>query len=96
MNTFVDNIKVMARKKSGHIERIKAKLATTFDIIEMGPISFYLGLKIEIDQSKQSLKLSQPFYVEKILEKYYLHPTKPNNILMKDKILLPIKRPKAS
>ena len=50
MSTFVDDIKVMGAKKSGHIERVKAELAAAFEMVDMGPISFYLGLKVETDR----------------------------------------------
>lgn len=47
VNPFVDNIKVMDMKRSGCIENIKRKLATAFEIMDMGPINLYLGLKVE-------------------------------------------------
>lgn len=47
MSTFGYDIKVMALKKSGIILRVKAELTTTFLMVDMGPISFYLGLKFE-------------------------------------------------
>lgn len=39
------------------IEKVKAKLITTFSIIELGLIHFYLGLKIEKNQEKKTIKL---------------------------------------
>ena len=86
----------MGTKESGHIKRVKAKLTTAFEIVDMGPISFYLGLKVERDQQKRSLKLFEPTYIEKILEKYYLYLAKPCNIPMKEEILLPNKGSEAS
>lgn len=47
VSIFVDDIKIMAPKKSEMIERMKAKLVTTFSMVNMGLISFYLGLKVE-------------------------------------------------
>lgn len=44
VSTFVDDIKIMAAKGSGMITRVKAELTAAFSI--MGPISFYLGLKV--------------------------------------------------
>lgn len=49
ISTFVDDIKVMGVKRSGHIERVRHELAAAFEMIDMGPISFYLGLKVERD-----------------------------------------------
>lgn len=47
VRTFVDDIKIMGLKRLAVIKQIKGKLAAVFDMINMGPISFYLGLKIE-------------------------------------------------
>lgn len=55
VSTFVDDIKIMAPKNSAIIARIKAKLAAAFSMVEMGPISFYLGLKVERDQGKLTI-----------------------------------------
>lgn len=44
---FVDEIKIMALKAGGIIQDIKAELVDTFSIVDIGPISFYLGLKIK-------------------------------------------------
>lgn len=55
---------------------VKRKLAAAFAIVDMGPISFYLELKIERDRKQNSIKLSQPVYIDKVLEKF--HPNKAN------------------
>ncbi len=52
VSTFVDDIKVMAPKGSGLIQRIKTELTAAFSIVDMGPISFYLGLKVERNREK--------------------------------------------
>lgn len=44
VSTFIDDIKIMAPKESGMIERVKAELASAFSMADMGPISFHLGL----------------------------------------------------
>lgn len=36
-------------KESDYIEKVNQKRATVFEIVDMDPISFYLGLKIERD-----------------------------------------------
>lgn len=72
ISTFVDDIKIMEMKGSGTIQRVKSKLAATFSMVDMGPISFYLGLKVQRDREKRTLKLLQPAYIDKILEKFHL------------------------
>lgn len=37
VNTFIDNIKVIEVKRSGHIEKVKYKLATAFAVVDIGP-----------------------------------------------------------
>lgn len=60
-------------KKLQVIKQVKKELAVAFDVIDMGPISFYLGLKVERNRIKKILKLSQPAYINKILAKYQLN-----------------------
>lgn len=62
----------MALKDSGIIARVKSELATTFSMIDMGLISFYLGLKVQRDRGKQTIKLSQPAYINKVLSRFHL------------------------
>ena len=47
VSIFVDDIKIMALKGSKMIERVKIELIFTFFMIDMSPISFYLGLKVQ-------------------------------------------------
>ncbi len=68
VNMFVNaDIKIMASKESGMIKRVKSELISAFSIVDMGPVSFYLGLKVERDWVNQKIKLSQPAYVNKVL-----------------------------
>lgn len=46
ISIFVDNIKIITPKNSGMIKRVKLELTFAFFIIDMGFISFYLGLKM--------------------------------------------------
>lgn len=96
VNTFEDDIKVMGVKRSGPIKRVKLELAAAFEMADMGPISFYLGLKVKKNRVKKILKLLQPAYIDKILVKYHLNQAKPCNTLMKEGIPPLNKGPKAS
>ena len=42
-------------------------------MVDISPINFYLGLKIEHDWEKITIKLFQPVYINKVLEKYHLN-----------------------
>lgn len=41
-------------------------------MVDMGPINFYLELKIKKDWAKKTLKLLQLAYIDNILLEYYL------------------------
>ena len=88
VSTFVDDIKIIAPKRRGMIECVKAKLVSAFSIADMVLISFYLGLKVERDREKKTIKLSQPVYIDKVLAKFHLNKAQPVNILMKKSALL--------
>lgn len=87
ISIFIDDIKIMAPKETGIIQRIKAKLITAFLIIDIDPISFYLGLKVEQDRTNQTSKFSQPTYIDKILHRFYLDITNIINISIKEMFL---------
>ena len=78
----------MTSKESGIIQRIKAELAAVFSMVDMGSISFYLGLKVEWDWTKYIIKLLKPAYIDKVLSKFYLDQAHAINTLMKETILL--------
>ncbi len=62
----------MALKESGMIKQVKLELISAFSMVDMGPISFYLGLKVECNQVNRKIKLSQPAYIDKVLSKFHL------------------------
>lgn len=78
----------MASKGSGHISRVKAELAAAFSMVDMGPISFYLGLKVQCDRDNCTIKLSQPAYIDKILSKFHLDKAHAVAIPMKESVIL--------
>lgn len=88
VSTFVDDIKIMGTKGSGFIGIVKAELAAAFLMVDMGPISFYLGLKVIRDREKKMIKLSQPAYIDKVLEKFHLSGANTVNCPMKKSTLL--------
>ncbi len=66
------------------IERVKTELIFAFSMVEMGLISFYLGLKVEQNRQEKTIKLSQPACIDKVLSKFYLDKAYSVNTLMKD------------
>ena len=58
VSIFVNDIKVIGIKRLGHIKKVKRELASVFEMMDIWPISFCLGLKIERDRQKKTLNLS--------------------------------------
>lgn len=46
---FIDDIKIITLKESRITQPINVELIASFLMIDMGPISFYLSLKVEQD-----------------------------------------------
>ncbi len=78
----------MAPKKIGMIKRVKSELTSAFSMVDMGPVSFYLGLKIERDRVNRKIKLSQPAYINKVLSKFHLDKAPIVNTPMKESAIL--------
>ncbi len=78
----------MAPKKSGIIPQVNAQLTAAFSTIGMGPIGFYLGLKVVRNRDNRTIKLSQPSYIDKVLSKFHLDKANMINTPMKETTLL--------
>lgn len=89
MSTFVDDIKIMGPKSIGLIVRVKKKLPSTFEMVDIRPISFYLDLNIEQDWENRTIKLSQLVYIQKVLAKYDFDKANRTKTLMKEIALGP-------
>lgn len=57
-------------------------------MIDMGPISFHLRLKIEQNQENRTIKLFKRAYINKIFNKFHLNKANAVNTLMKETTLL--------
>jgi hypothetical protein len=51
-----------------NISLLKKQLAERFNMTDLGPATYYLGLCIMQDRSKKLIRLSQEFYIAKILQ----------------------------
>ncbi len=79
VSIFVDDIQVIGVKGLVHIDMVKKELAAAFEMVDMRAISFYLGLKVERDRQKKTLKLSHPAYIDKVFSKCHLDLAKQCN-----------------
>lgn len=58
ITTFVDDFNIFALAKSEIMKRIKEKLATAFDILNIRLLAFYVGSKVIGDCKQKIIKLS--------------------------------------
>lgn len=65
----VDDL-VLASPSKEAIERVKRELRAKFKTHEQGPTSFLLGVKIERNRTDRTISLSQPAYIDSILQTY--------------------------
>lgn len=93
ITTFVDDPNIFAPRGSGIISRIKSELAAAFDMVDMGPLAFYVGLKVTRDREKRTIKLSQPGYIEKLLDRHGMLKAKTTKVPMRETALLPSDTP---
>lgn len=65
----VDDI-VIASNSMEVLKEFKDAMAQTFEMTDLGELSFYLGIKIERDRSKGVIRMSQAHYVAEVLERF--------------------------
>ena len=66
------------------ITEVKKQLNIAFKMVDIGPISHYLGLKIERNRVNRTIKLSQSAYIEKVLEKFHMQNANISTTPMKE------------
>ena len=68
---------LLARKSITNINRLKAQMARTFDMKDLGATRQILGMEIFRDRRNGNLWLSQEKYIEKILLRFGMNNLKP-------------------
>lgn len=66
---FIDDMTIAAKSQS-EVDRIKKELKTRFKLRDLGPTSFLLGVQIEGDRPRRTIRLSQRQYVLDLLERF--------------------------
>ena len=87
-----DNVKVIlpihvddlliASNSCNTIQKVKSDLTSHFKIHDQGSATSILGIKIECNCPNQSISLSQPSYIESILEQFGMAKCNPTPTLM--------------
>jgi hypothetical protein len=75
----VDDLTLAASSDRAIVE-LKKQLGSRFEMVDLGPIHWLLGMKIERDKNKRTLSLSQTAYVQKLLERFHLKDAYPISI----------------
>ncbi|CAG7846893.1 Retrovirus-related Pol polyprotein from transposon TNT 1-94 Includes: RecName: Full=Protease; Includes: RecName: Full=Reverse transcriptase; Includes: RecName: Full=Endonuclease [Serendipita indica DSM 11827] len=86
----VDDL-LLASKSSEAIQMVKDELKARFKIHDQGPTSFLIGVKLERDRQPHTISLSQPVYIEQILETYEMQDCNGTDTPMAEKPLLSTK-----
>jgi hypothetical protein len=73
---YVDDM-LLARKNITEINKLKAQMARTFDMKDLGAARQILGMEIFRDMRNGKLWLSQQKYVEKIILRFGMNDVKP-------------------
>jgi hypothetical protein len=68
---YVDDI-LLASSNKNLLHETKRFLSSNFDM-DLGDVSYVLGIKIHRDKTKGVLGLSQKAYIEKVLKRYNMH-----------------------
>ena len=78
---FVDDCTLVSKSKAA-IQEVKQKLLSHFKLRDLGPTSLLLGVAISRNRAKHSIFLSQEYYMENILERFYMSDCKAVDTLM--------------
>jgi hypothetical protein len=85
VGVYVDDL-VITGIKEDEIEAFKAEMMATFHMSDLGPLSFYLGIKVHQDSS--SISLRQTAYAKRIMELGGLTDCNPAHTPMEERLKL--------
>ncbi|KAI0995909.1 Copia protein, partial [Podosphaera aphanis] len=74
--TYVDDFLIIG-KNIGLINSLKEKLAHKFQLEDLGPACYFLGVRITRDRPKKRIYLTQDAYARQILERFCLENCRP-------------------
>ena len=73
------------------ISAIKRWLSSVFEMKDMGEARYVLGVEIIRDRPRKLLGLCHKAYIEKVLERFRMHYSKPVNTLVEKDLTLSLK-----
>ena len=72
---YVDDMLLIGNDRN-IIKEVKSQLSSKFDMKDLGPVSFILGIQINRDRTNRRLWLNQRKHVEMILKQFNMHDSK--------------------
>ena len=66
---YVDDLLIIGQDKE-RIRELKEALNQRFHMSDLGPCSFYLGIRIQRDRPNRKITLDQEAYIDKILQQF--------------------------
>lgn len=76
LSLYVDDLLIMSNNRS-HLDKFKVKLALAFDMKDMGPARFILGIQITHDREQRLLTITQTTYIKALVTKFEMQNSKP-------------------
>lgn len=76
VTVYVDDLLIFGPKDLEHIKILKQKLNKQFEMIDLGSVHHFLGMKITRDRIEKTITISQGAYISKILERFGMNNSK--------------------
>ena len=73
---YVDDLLIVG-PSIAEIKRIKRQLRNRFQMSDLGPCTYYLGMLIQRDRQNRILRLSQEAYIDKVISQFGMENCKP-------------------
>jgi hypothetical protein len=89
---YVDDLLILGPRKDS-IDVIKKALNTRFQMTDLGPCRYYLGMTIDRDRPQRRLCLGQKGYITKFVEQFGIHSDRPTAVPISTKDAAPPKIP---
>jgi hypothetical protein len=78
---YVDDLLIVG-PSTAEIKQIKRRLANRFQMTDLGPCSYYLGMSVQRDRQNRKLYLSQEAYIDKVAHQFGINNAAPVNTPM--------------
>lgn len=72
VSVYVDDIQIYGPKGSPHIAALKSELHKRFAMTDLGHCQYYLGMEIQSNRAKRTVRITQTTYLKKVLARFGL------------------------